>query len=248
MFRYINNTNCIIAKELRAYFTSPIAYVFIVIFLVLSGLFNFYLGKFFLRGQADLLPFFSFHPWLYNIFVPAISMRLWADEKKSGTIELLFTLPLSITQIVIAKFVAAWLFISFSLSLTFPMWVMVNYLGEPDHGIILISYLGSMLLAGGFLSIGTLISALTKNQVTAFILTLFCCLILNLAGFPLVIDILRVFLPTAILDLISGFSFLTNFENIVKGLLDLKCIIFFATLIIFCLYANQIVLELSKHE
>jgi ABC-2 type transport system permease protein len=166
----MDNINIIFKRELNGYFSTPIAYVFIVIFLLLSGVFTFHLGGFFGRGQADLQAFFTFHPWLYLFLIPALSMRLWAEERKSGSIELLLTLPISITDAVLGKFLAAWAFTGIALALTFPMWITVNYLGSPDNMVIVAGYIGSLLMAGGFLAMGSSISALTKNQVIALLL------------------------------------------------------------------------------
>jgi len=174
-------------RELASYFATPVAYVFIVIFLVLAGAMTFYYGEFYERGRADLQPFFGFHPWLYLFLVPAIAMRLWAEERKSGTIELLLTLPITMWQAVLAKFLAAWAFVAIALALTFPIWFTVNYLGDPDNGVIVASYLGSLLMAGAFLAIGSCLSAATRNQVVAFILTVVICFLLLMAGFPLVL-------------------------------------------------------------
>ena len=171
----MNAVRTIFRRELVSYFSTPVAYVFIVMFLVLTGVFTFYIGNFFERGQADLIPFFSFHPWLYLFLVPAITMRLWAEERKSGTIELLLTLPVSMYQVVLGKFLAAWAFTGIALIFTFPIWITVNYLGDPDNGVILAAYVGSFLMAGGFLAIGAAISALSRNQVIAFILTVVTC-------------------------------------------------------------------------
>ena len=173
------------------YFATPVAYVFIVIFLLLAGSFTFFLGGFYERGQADLSPFFSFHPWLYLFLVPALSMRLWAEERKSGSVELLMTLPVTLLQAVLGKFLAAWAFTGIALALTFPMWLSVNYLGDPDNGAILAAYLGSLLMAGAFLAIGACISATTRNQVVAFILTVVVCFGFLLSGFPLVLELFR---------------------------------------------------------
>lgn len=238
----------IFQRELQAYFTTPIAYVFIVIFLLLTGIANFYFGQFFYRGQADLNPFFSFHPWIYMVFIPAITMRLWAEERKSGTIELLFTLPLTTPQIVIGKFLAAWLFVCISLLLTFPVWICVNYLGDPDNGVILAGYLGSLLMAGGFLAIGAFISALTKNQVIAFVLTVLACLLINLSGFPIVTEFLKSWLPDIIVDTVISFSFISNFDVITKGIIDVKSLCFFTSLIVFSLYVNSILIEANKAD
>ena len=193
----------IAGRELRSYFATPLAYVFIVIFLAMMGVFTFYLGGFYERGQADLTPFFNFHPWLYLFLVPAIAMRLWAEERKSGSIELLMTLPVTMWQAVLGKFLAAWLFIAVALALTFPIWLTVNYLGDPDNGVIVAAYLGSLLMAGGFLAIGACISAANRNQVVAFIVTVVICFLFMLAGFPLVLNFFSGWLPTAVLDAIS---------------------------------------------
>src|ERR1700744_6380235 len=159
----MRNVGIIMRRELAGYFATPLAYIFLLIFLVLANLFTFYLGQFFESGQADLIPFFSFHPWLYLFLIPALSMRLWAEERKSGTIEWLLTLPVTTGEVVIAKFLAAWAFTAVALALTFPFWITVNYLGDPDNGVIFACYLGSLLMAGGFLAIGGAISALTRS-------------------------------------------------------------------------------------
>jgi ABC-2 type transport system permease protein len=236
----MNPVLTVFKRELRSYFATPVAYVFIVIFLLLSGSFTFYLGGFYQRGQADLEPFFSFHPWLYLFLVPAVSMRLWAEERKTGTIELLLT--------VLGKFLAAWAFVGIALALTFPIWITVNYLGDPDNGVIVTSYIGSLLMAGAFLAIGACISATTRNQVIAFILTVVVCFLLLLAGYPLVLDFFRSFAPQAVVDAISGLSFLTHFEAISKGVIDLRDLIYFALTIGFWLYANAIVIDLRKAD
>lgn len=235
-------------RELRSYFVTPVAYVFIVIFLILSGAFTFYLGNFYERGQADLQPFFSFHPWLYLFLVPAISMRLWSEERKSGTIELLLTLPLTMWQAVVGKFLAAWAFIAIALVLTFPIWITVNYLGDPDNGVILAGYVGSLLMAGAFLAIGSCLSAATRNQVVAFILTVVICFMLLLAGFPMVLDFFRSWAPQGLVDAIAGLSFLTHFASIGKGVLDLRDIIYFVLMIGFWLYASAVVIDLKKAD
>ncbi len=238
----------IAGRELRAYFATPLAYVFIVIFLALMGVFTFYLGGFFDRGQADLAPFFNFHPWLYLFLVPAISMRLWAEERKSGSIELLMTLPLTTTEAVVGKFLAAWAFTAIALALTFPIWLTVNYLGDPDNGVILAAYLGSLLMAGGFLAIGSCISAANRNQVVAFILTLVVCFIFLLSGFPLVLDFFASWAPQLLLDTVSGLSFLTHFNAISKGVVDLRDVVYFLVVIGTWLYATVIVLDLKKAD
>ena len=235
-------------RELRSYFATPVAYVFIVIFLVLSSAFTFYLGNFYERGQADLLPFFSFLPWLYLFLVPAVSMRLWSEERKSGTIELLLTLPITMWQAVMGKFLAAWLFIGIALALTFPLWITVNYLGDPDNGVIFASYLGAWLMAGAFLAIGSCISAATRNQVVAFILTVVVCFLLVMAGFPLVLDAFRSWAPQMLVDAIASMSFLTHFSSISKGVIDLRDLLYFVLMIGFWLYASAIVIDLKKAD
>jgi ABC-2 type transport system permease protein len=235
-------------RELRSYFATPVAYVFIVIFLVLSSAFTFYLGGLYERGQADLQPFFSFIPWLYLFLVPAVSLRLWSEERKSGTIELLLTLPITMWQAVMGKFLAAWTFIGIALALTFPLWITVNYLGDPDNGVIFASYLGAFLMAGSFLAIGSCVSAATRNQVVAFILTVVACFLLVMAGFPLVLDAFRSWAPQGLVDAIAGLSFLTHFASISKGVIDLRDLLYFVLMIGFWLYASAIVIDLKKAD
>ena len=244
----MRNVGIIMRRELASYFATPLAYVFILIFLVLAGSFTFYLGGFYERGQADLDPFFTFHPWLYLFLIPAISMRLWAEERKSGTIELLLTQPVTLWDAVLGKFLAAWLFTALALALTFPLWLTVNYLGKPDNGAILAAYLGSLLLAGGFLAIGSCMSALTRNQVVAFILAVVACFAFLLAGFPMVLDLFRSWAPQVLVDAVASLSFLTHFESIAKGVIDLRDLLYFAMLIGFFLLATAIALELRKAD
>jgi ABC-2 type transport system permease protein len=242
----MSGTLTIFKRELRSYFATPVAYVFIVIFLLLSGAFTFYLGGFYERGQADLQPFFNFHPWLYLFLVPAVSMRLWAEERKSGTIELLLTLPVTMWQAVVGKFLAAWAFIAIALALTFPIWLTVNYLGSPDNGVIVASYLGSLLMAGAFLAVGECLSAATRNQVVAFILTVVICFLLLLAGYPLVLNAISAIAPQGVVDAIASLSFLTHFESIGKGVIDLRDIIYFVLTILVWLYATAVVIDMKK--
>lgn len=239
-------TMTILQRELASYFATPLAYVFILIFLVMAAALTFYLGNFYERGQADLVPFFNFHPWLYLFLVPAVSMRLWAEERKSGSIELLLTQPVTLWQAVLGKFLAAWIFVAIALALTFPLWITVNYLGNPDNGAIFAAYLGSLLMAGGFLAVGSCMSALTRNQVIAFILTAVVCFLLLLAGFPLVLDAVRGWAPQAIVDAVASLSFLAHFESIVKGVLDLRDVLYFAMTMGFFLLATAVVLDVRK--
>jgi ABC-2 type transport system permease protein len=244
----MSNVTTVLRRELSGYFSTPVAYVFIVIFLVMTGVFTFYLGGFYERGIADLEPFFRFHPWLYLFLVPAIAMRLWAEERRAGTIELLLTLPISMAQAVIGKFLAAWLFLGFCLILTAPMWVTVNYLGDPDNGAIFAAYIGSWLMAGGMLAIGSCMSALTRNQVVAFILSVVTCFVFMVSGLPFVLDLFSAWAPQVLLDAIAGLSFLVHFADIAKGVIDLRDLVYFALVIGFWLMANMIVLELKKGE
>jgi ABC-2 type transport system permease protein len=233
-------------RELAAYFATPLAYIFIVIFLALAGALTFFLGSFFERGQADLAPFFVFHPWLYLLLVPAISMRLWAEERKSGTIELLLTLPVTPVQAVLAKFLAAWSFAGIALALTFPIWITVNYLGSPDNGVIVASYVGSLFMAGAYLAIGSAFSALTKNQVIAFVLTALVCLIFTVSGTPLVLNFFTGWAPANMVEVVSNLSFISNFEAISKGVIDMVSVVYFASVISFFLFTNVLLINLYK--
>ena len=240
------NVWIIYKRELSAYFGTPIAYVFLAIFVFLGGIFAFYIGSFFEREQADLQSFFQFHPWLYLFLIPALSMRLWAEERRAGTIELLFTLPVTMTEVVLGKFLAAWKFTAIALSLTFPLWLTVNYLGDPDNGVILAGYLGSLLMAGAFLAIGSCMSALTRNQVIAFVVSGVVCLGFVLSGFPLVLDFVGAVAPAIVVDAVRSFSFLTHFQAIGKGVLDAGDVIYFFSLIVFWLFVNAVVIEWRK--
>jgi ABC-2 type transport system permease protein len=210
--------------------------------------FTFYLGNFYERQQADLTPFFSFHPWLYLFLVPAVSMRLWSEERKSGTIELLMTLPLAKHDAIVGKFLAAWVFTGIALLLTFPLWITVNYLGDPDNGVVLASYLGSWLMAGGFLAIGSCASALSKSQVIAFIISGVVCLLFILAGFPLVLNVFKDWLPVVLIDTIASLSFLTHFASVSKGVLSLRDVLYFISMIAFWLAATAVVVELKQAD
>ena len=238
----------IVRRELASYFATPLAYVFIVIFLALAGSLAFFVGNFFDRGQADLQPFFTFHPWLYLVLIPALAMRLWAEERKSGTIELLLTLPISMTEAVVGKFLASWAFSGIALALTVPFWITVNYLGHPDNGVILASYIASFLMAGAFLAIGACLSALTKNQVIAFVVTAAACFVFTVSGSPIVLGFIKGWAPEAVLGTVAGFSFLTHFNAIIRGVIDLRDAVFFLSVIAFFLYANAIIVDLKKAD
>ncbi len=236
----------IFRREFSAYFATPLAYVFVLIFLVLSSVFTFYLGGFYERSQADLTTFFNFHPWLYLFLVPAISMRLWAEERSSGVIELLTTLPITQLDAVLGKFLAAWAFCGLAIVLTFPLWITVNYLGAPDNGIIIAAYWGSWLMAGSFLAIGCCMSALSKSQVIAFILTVVVCFLFILMGFPLVLDLFTGWAPSILLDAIAGLSFLTHFQSVSRGVLSLHDTLYYFTMIVVWLAATVYVLQVSQ--
>jgi ABC-2 type transport system permease protein len=236
----------IFKREFAAYFATPLAYVFIVIFLFAMGAFTFYIGHFYENGVADLSVFFGFHPWLYLFLVPAISMRLWAEERRTGTMELLLTLPVPLWATVAGKFLAAWAFTAVALALTFPIWITVNFLGNPDNGVILASYIGSLLMAGGYLAIGACISASTGNQVIAFVVSVVVCFLFTISGAPLVLDVFRSWAPLALVNAISSFSFLTHFTAISAGVIDLRDVIFFFSLIALFLTANVVIIDLKK--
>jgi len=239
----MNKSFTIAKRELAGYFTTPLAYVFIVIFLALMGAVTFYFGGFFNRGQADLAAFFSFHPWLYLFLIPSIGMRLWAEERKTGTIELLMTLPISTTQAVMGKFLASWAFAAIALSLTFPIWITVNYLGDPDNTVIVASYIGSFFLAGAYLSITSMTSAFTRNQVISFILSVVICLFLVLCGWPPVTDVVEPLAPRWIVEFVAASSVMTNVEQFNNGQIDSRAVIYFLSVIGFPLFATSVIIR-----
>lgn len=238
----------ILRRELASYFATPIAYVVLVIFLLMANLFAFSFGSLFERGQADLAPFFTFLPWLYLFLIPAVSMRLWAEERRNGSIELLLTQPITLWQAVLAKFFAAWVFVGIALALTFPIWITVNYLGNPDNGAILAAYLGSLFVAGGFLAVGSFTSSLTRNQLIAFLVGMLICFLLLIAGYPATTDWFQTWAPRWVVQGIAALSFLTHFENIVKGVLDLRDVLYYALVTIFFLLASTVVLDARKSK
>ena len=233
-------------RELSGYFGSPLAYVFIVIFLALSGGMTFYIGGWLDRSRADLDTFFNWHPWLYLFLVPAIGMRLWAEERRTGTIEFLTTLPVTTAEAVIGKFLAAWLFIGIALLMTFPMWLTVNYLGDPDNGVIVAGYIGSWLLAGAMLAISAAISALTKNQVIAFVLAAATCFLFLMSGVEIVQALFSGWASDAVVDMVSNLSLLTSFNAIISGVIDLRHLVLFGSLIGISLFINVAVVDLKK--
>ena len=239
----MRNVWTIVKRELTSYFSSPVAYVFLVIFLLLTGFFTFTAGSFFERGEASLASFFGWHPWLYLVLVPAVGMRLWAEERRSGTLELLLTMPVAPWQAIVAKFLASWIFIGVALALTFPAVVTVNILGDPDNGMIVAGYLGSFFLAGAYLAITCMTSAMTRNQVVAFILAVVLCLFLILAGFNPVTDLLTRWASPAVVDTVAAFSVVTHFDGFQRGVIDLRDLAFFLSVIGFALFATGVILR-----
>lgn len=243
------NIKTITKRELQAYFSSPVAYVFIVIFLLLSGFFTFMVGGFFERGEASLTnSFFVWHPWFYLFLVPAVGMRLWADERRVGTLELLLTMPIAPWEAIAGKFIASWLFLGLALVLTFPIVVTVNYLGSPDNGVIFAGYVGSWLMAGAYLAVSCITSAITRSQVVSFIISVVACLFLILAGFPPVINLLQNLSShwQWLVSLITSCSVMTHFEGFEKGILDSRDIIFFLSVIGFSLFTTSVILRTHR--
>ena len=245
---YLEKTYIIFDRELKGYFRTPLASIFLLVFLALSSGMTFFLGRFFDRDQADLTAFFAWHPWLFLILMPAIGMRLWAEERRSGTIELLITLPVTNMQLVIGKFLASWIFTLIALILTMPIWVTVNYLGDPDNNVILISYIGSWLMAGAFLALTSCLSALTKNQVIAFIISSISGFVLIMAGFNLVLSSVRSWTPTWVTETVGSMSFLSHFSRIQMGVFDLRTLIFFVSMIILCIWINVQLVQIKKAD
>ncbi len=241
--RAINNIKAIFKRELYGYFGSPVAYVFIVIFLLLVGFFTFNISHFFEMGQADLRGFFEWHPWIFLFLVPAVAMRLWAEERRIGTLELVLTLPVTLTDVILGKFLAAWIFLGISLVLTFPVVITTSYLGNPDLGAVFCAYVGSFLMAGAYLSVGIMTSSLTRSQVISFILAVVMCLFFILAGFSPVTQALSGWAPLWFIDVVAQMSFLTHFASIERGVLDFRDILYFVSVIFFMLYTNAVVLE-----
>ena len=244
----MRNVLTIFRRELAGYFATPLAYVFIVIFLVMGGILTFFVGNFFERGQADLQPFFTFHPWLYVVLIPALSMRLWAEERRSGTIELFLTLPIRMTEAVVGKFLAAWCFAGIALALTFPFWITVNFLGRPDNGVILASYIASWLMAGTMLAVGGCVSVMTKNQVIAFVVTAALGFILTVAGSPIVLGLFQGWAPEWLVRGVTQVSFLGHFSAITRGVIDMRDLVYFLSVMIAFLAANAILVDVEKAE
>jgi len=248
MTAYLKKTFIIFDRELKGYFRTPLASIFLLVFLSLSSGMTFFLGRFFERDQADLTAFFAWHPWLFLILMPAIGMRLWAEERRSGTIELLMTLPVTNTQLVIGKFLASWIFTLIALILSMPIWITVNYLGNPDNNVIFISYIGSWLMAGAFLALTSCLSTLTKNQVIAFIISSISGFILVMAGFGLVLSAVRSWAPIWLTETIRSMSFLSHFNRIQMGVFDFSTLLFFVSMIVFCLWINVQLVQIKKAD
>lgn len=243
MSKSVSRMFAVFKRELGGYFFTPVAYVFIVIFLLLAGFFTFTFGAFFDRGEASLGAFFMWMPWLFLFLVPAVGMRLWSEERRSGTMELLLTFPITTWQAIAGKFLASWLFLAIALALTFPVWLTVNVLGDPDNGVIVAGYVGSLLLAGAYLAVSSATSAMTRNQVVSFIVALVVCLALVLVGFPPVTDLLARWAPPWLVEAVAAFSVLTHFEGFQKGVLDSRDVVFFASVIGFALFVTGVVLR-----
>jgi len=239
----VAHINAIAKRELASYFASPVAYVFLVIFLLLTGFFTFTVGNFFERGEANLISFFTWHPWLYLVLVPAIGMRVWSEERRSGTMELLLTLPVHPWEAILAKFLASWLFLAIALALTFPVVITVNLLGAPDNGQIVAGYLGSIFLSGAYLALTCMTSAITRNQVVAFILSVVLCLFLILAGFDPVTDMLTRWASPAVVNVVASFSVLTHYDGFQKGVVDLRDLAYFLSVIGFALFATALIIR-----
>ncbi|MEO6024683.1 MAG: ABC transporter permease [Burkholderiales bacterium] len=241
-----SNVKAIAKRELGAYFASPVAYVFIVIFLLLVGFFTFNVGQFFELGEASLTSFFYWHPWLYLFLVPAVGMRLWSEERRQGTMELLLTMPITTWQAILGKFLASWAFLAIALLLTFPIVLTVNYLGDPDNGIVFAGYIGSLLLAGAYLAISPMTSAMTRNQVVSFIVSVVICLFLIIAGFGPVTDSLTSWGSAGLVDTIASFSVITHFDPFQKGIVDIRDVIFFLSVIAFALFTTGLIIRAHR--
>ncbi len=236
----------IFRREFRAYFATPLAAVFLVVFLFMSGVFSFSMGGLFERGQADLRSFFQFVPWLFLFLAPALSMRLWAEERRLGTIEVLTTLPIPLWHAVVGKFLAAWFFSLVALALTAPLWITVSWLGDPDQGVIVAGYIGSAMVAGIFLAIGGFVSALTKNQVIAFVVTIVACFLVLLSGFPLVLNFFRDWMSLGAVEAIASVSVLTHFNSLMRGVVELRDVVYFASGICALMVATTFVVDWRK--
>jgi len=242
----MRNVWVVMKRELKSYFEAPVAYVFMVGFLVLTGFLTFFVTRFYERRIADLQPFFFWHPWVYLLLVPAAAMGLWAEERRTGTIELLLTMPITLAEAVLGKFLAAWLFIIIGIALTFPIVITTFYLGNPDAGVIISGYFGTILLAGAYVSVGMLTSAMTRSQVISFVMSLLLCLLLLLAGWPPVTDIFVRWAPNWLVNAVASISFMPHFESMQRGVIDVRDIVYYVSVIVFMFSATLLVLENRK--
>jgi ABC-2 type transport system permease protein len=242
----LRHITAIAKRELIGCFASPVAYVFIIIFLLLAGFLTFMVSGFFERGQANLLAFFAWHPWLYLFLVPAVGMRMWSEERRLGTIELLLTMPITPWQAILGKFIASWIIIAIALALTFPIVITVNYLGHPDNGVIMASYIGSLLLAGAYLSVSSMTSSMTRNQVISFILSVVICLFLILAGWPPVTNLITNWANQGLVETVAAFSVMTHFESLQNGVIDLRDVLFFISIMVFCLFTTSVIIRAHR--
>ena len=242
----VRNTKAIVKRELFSYFESPVAYVFIVVFLMLSGFLTFFVSRYYESGQADLRSFFFWLPWLFLFLVPAAAMRLWAEERRSGTIETLLTLPVTMPQVILGKFLAAWLFLGLAIGLTFPIVLTTAYLGAPDNGAVIGGYIGSFFLAGACLSVGMLTSALTQNQVISFVLSVVICLFLLLAGWPPITDMLIRWAPAWLVNGVASFSLMPHYDAFQRGVVDIRDFVYYISVMVFMLFGTHLVLENRK--
>jgi ABC-2 type transport system permease protein len=233
-------------REILSYLTTPLAYVFVAVFLIAVGTFTFQVGGFFEQGRADLASFFAFHPWLFIVFMPAIAMRLWSDEARSGAIELLLTLPAPTWSLVLGKFLAAWSIAGVALALTFPIWITVNYLGDPDNAAIFVGYLASFLMAGAYIAIGAALSALTSTQVVAFVLAVLVCFVATAAGLPLVLDFLKGAIGGGIAEGIGSLSILQHFDAAQRGVIELRSLVYFLSLIALALTGSMLAVDARR--
>jgi ABC-2 type transport system permease protein len=240
------NVSAVFKREIRSYFESPVAYVFLVVFLALTGFLTFSASQFYERQAADLQPFFFWHPWVYLLLVPAATMGMWAEERRRGSIELLLTMPITLMQAIVGKFLAAWLFIVIALALTFPIVVTTMYLGKPDMGVVTCGYIGSALLAGACVSIGMFTSSLTRSQVISFVLAMVLCLLLIIAGWPPVTGIFVKWAPNWLVEGVAAFSLMPHFESMQRGVLDARDVVYYASLIVFMTAATQVLLDNRK--
>ncbi len=233
-------------RELLSYVTTPTAYVFVAVFLFAIGLFTFQIGGFFGERRADLMAFFGFHPWLFMIFLPAIAMRLWAEESRSGALELLLTLPAPTWSLVVGKFLAAWSVAGVALLLTAPLWITVNILGSPDNAAIFTAYLASLLMAGAYIAIGSVMSALTQAQIVAFVLAVLVSFLMTALGLPMVLDFFSDVIGGGTAEAIARFSLLHHFDAAQRGVVEFRSVFYFLSVIALCLGCTTLAVDARR--